>query len=612
MYNSFYIRGRLRRGKDGDPMLVMGESVQYCSITGRCSEPELLMYSKRAQQHLKATSKKDKVEYKRLAQQAEKYYADQVKDKLGNRRVHSSVSLRPLQPVRLEDGTEGVVILPKDDLGFVHVKIADKVEKKPVDQIRLVGKPDKLDLDEFFRQNRDDLPKQKVSCRKDSDYLLSAWRKANKDHYKGFERCFRKMVETRAHIREMASRVDPGNVSPLKKEAMARLKTRSATLLRRLQEDFNLPREESMMTHEDFRARIKQVKDIIPSPNMLLLCGGIAPEVTAYKRLGAAPLGVVIVQDTDLHAVGVAVASHPDVHFAIVIDPEGAKKPGDVKILRKTGIIREIEVGIGGIHSVGITNPCQSFSKAGKKDGFHTAEGLLLIDCATVVRSIGKSSEMPMFLAENVPSTLELDKESDEYLPETDYKYFRACASMCTPCFRDRKFATNRPPVDCVCSNPRLSGKEPPSLDGDLEEAAASSVICKRTDRMIHPELKKFPCLTHSGPKSSCIWQRQGDYKTPERSTLTAEEAERAMGYKSNEIGVTAISAERAVRERIQKHNVATDGPLVSLKGCAYRRDLLTKVSESRRLALLGNSQAVTLLEALLWNERNLFPAGQG
>ena len=55
--------------------------------------------------------------------------------------------------------------------------------------------------------------------------------------------------------------------------------------------------------------------------NFLLLCGGFAPEVWAYKRLkqkGAAPIRKVVLQDINLEADGVAVAAHPEVEFIIV------------------------------------------------------------------------------------------------------------------------------------------------------------------------------------------------------------------------------------------------------------------------------------------------------
>ena len=126
-------------------------------------------------------------------------------------------------------------------------------------------------------------------------------------------------VEARDRVRKLAA-VNYSTGKQLSKTAMERLLKRSAVLLKRLQDDFRLPKEEALMTQSDFRSRIVEVKNALPRPNWLLLCGGIAPEVTAYKRLGAAPLGTVILQDTDLHAVGVAVAAHPDVEFAVVVE----------------------------------------------------------------------------------------------------------------------------------------------------------------------------------------------------------------------------------------------------------------------------------------------------
>ena len=89
---------------------------------------------------------------------------------------------------------------------------------------------------------------------------------------------------------------------------------------------------------------------------------------------------------------------------------------------------------------------------------------------------------------------------------------------------------------------------------------------------------------------------------------MTAEEAERSMGYSKSEVGlITTFSAEKAVRKRIAEHDFSK-GNLVSLKGCADDKDMLEGVSEKRRLQLLGNSEVVTLLEAIMWNSRQLFP----
>lgn len=112
----------------------------------------------------------------------------------------------------------------------------------------------------------------------------------------------------------------------------------------------------------------------------------------------------------------------------------------------------------------------------------------------------------------------------------------------------------------------------------------------------------------HSGSDESCVWQRQGDYKNPVKSKMNPEEAERAMGYSNSEIGVTSRSAYKAVLKRIREHDVEKNGCIVSLKDCAKETDLIEHVDDKTRLRLLGNSQIVTLLEALMWNERRLFP----
>jgi len=624
-YDAYYIRGKLRETPDGGPpLLIEGECVEYCSRTGKAADPEILFFDGRKRQHLKVDSKKEREKYKQSAKRGEEAHANKLKLECNQRRMQSVLQFRPFQLVYVDGGSmvEAEVLRAKDDLGFVRVRIiaTGKIEMKPYSDVRLLGKPDQICLEEFFCIQEGLVPKQKDSYRKDPNYLLQAWRNANKDKFQEVERKFEQLVEARARVRDLASVEGVGGtrkngmVCRPSADAMDRLERRASVLLHRLQEDFRLPREESMMEYSDFKSRILEVKHTLPYPNLLLLCGGIAPEVTAYKRTGAAPLGTVIIQDTDLLAVAVAVAAHPDVEFAIIVDPtpqsncRGIKAPGDVRILRDRNILRKIEVTLGGIHNVSITNPCQTFSKAGLKDGFDDPKSELLFDCVKAVDFIRDSSEMPLYLAENVPSTREIDRQSDAYIMSP---YFRACGSMCSPSTRDRKFSTNRPPVVCASSNSadaRLPG-DPPSLNGDLPHVSAKVVVEHCGDRVIHPKLKKFPCLTHSGPSGANIWHLQGKYNNPIPSRLTPEEAELAMGYKNEEVGVTKNAALKAVRKRIQEHNVERDGCLVSLKGCANDKDQLQLVSDDQRLKLLGNSQVVTLLEALLWNERRMFPA---
>ena len=619
-FDCFYSRGRLGRipRAGHHPILLKGETVRYCSITGNC-ETQFLQYCQSTDQYLLVVSRRDKKECKKLAKRAEKEYAMKIKNELAGGRFRGS--FRPLQPVRLVGGAKGKVLRPIDDGGLITVEVdvnseptspgtkkrkrrSTRIEKKRHHEVRLLGGPEPFDKETFFRINND-YPKQKASYREEPEYLLKAWKAATPNHDE-FENRFRKILDDRERVRRIANG-GCGNGTMVTAQGMQRLEERRVRLLRRLHKDYLLEKEKSVMTYEDFRSRIVEVKNISPRPNILLLCGGIAPELTAHRRLGAAPPDIVILQDTDLFTVGVAVAAYPDTHFAIVVDPTGAKQPGDVKILRSEEIIREVEIQIGGIHSVSITNPCQSFSLAGKRDGFHSHNGLLLIDCATVVRSIEKSSAMPMYLAENVRSTHELDRESDEYLPDPSTKYFRANGSMCSPSLRDRKFSTNRPPVLCGEGSIRKPD-EPPSLDGDLPNVLAESVLSDDS-RMVHPKLKKFPCLMFSGAKSECVWQRKGDWDEPYKTKLSPTEAELSMGYTAEEVGVSAYSAEKAVKQRIEAHNAERGGCLVSLKGCADRKDLLTKVDDARRLKILGNSQIVTLLEALMWNERKLFPS---
>jgi len=224
-----------------------------------------------------------------------------------------------------------------------------------------------------------------------------------------------------------------------------------------------------------------------------------------------------------------------------------------------------------------------------------------------------------MFLSENVPSTEEINREYESYLPLQGGR-FEFCGSSCSPSVRKRLFHTNRPPVVCAeDGKERVPGKDPPSLNGDLPEYLAHESVALREDgRMLHPELKKLPTFTHSGGNGSTyrdiLFEIGGDDGAAEPvrlalDNLTGDEAERAMGYVGDEIGVTARSAERAVRNKILNHNYERDGHLVSLKGCGEDKLFPPEpVKGRRRLELLGNSQVVTVLEALIWNDRQLFP----
>lgn len=610
----YYIRGKLRESTDTAPLLVAGESVRY-DVGKEKPSVEVLFYDGRRGGHLEVSGGKDKKKYEQYARRAEEEHAKQIRQKEHTQRRlprSTSISFRPLQPVHVLQVGDAVIIQPPDKDGWAKVQFSTpnstKIETKRYSDIRLIGHQERpICLDEIFRIN-DDVPKQQQlqSYRKDPDFLLCEWKKANMDTQ--FERNFKSLVEARDRVRVLAGAETGGK--QLTFDVVRRLELRAKMLLGRLQEDFSLSQEQIMMESSDFRPRICEIKNMLPYPNKWLFCGGIAPEVTAYKRLRAAPLGTVILQDTDLHAVGVAVAAHPDVEFAIVCeDPKHSKlAPGDIKILLKPDIVRAVEVKLGGIHSASITNPCQSFSLAGKKEGFDSANGRLLHDCFAALRYLETSSDLPMFLAENVPSTNDINEQFNAYLPYPNANYFYACGSMCSPCIRKRKFATNRPPGYSSDGAKARHSHEPPSLNGDLPEVSAPAVL-KDKHRLVHPKLKKFSCLTHSGPKRDIVWQLRGETEEPHQTSLTPEEAERAMGYLENEVGVTALTAESAVRQRIREHNFERDGCLVSLKGCADRKDLLEHVDDKRRLQLLGNSQVVTLLEALMWNDRCLFPA---
>ena len=634
----WYVRGKLRAelkedGTYGDPVLFQGESVSYCPGTRRCIERQLLEWCSKTNKFLRVTSRKDKGKIWRLAWQAENEHANKIREeqKLGLRRERSSgLGWRPLQPVYVmhkgpallvevpdQNGWGKVIYLPPDtklmNIDFDLSKSKEVTEASRC--ICLIGHENEpIDLDEFWRREALNLPLQlqKASYGVKPNHLLQLWRDANKEgKARIFEEQFDHKVRERQRRRVMAmAGISTNNMmmgKGLPKIAVQRLDRRASQLLQRLQEDFRADPSETMMEYKDFKERIIEIKYVRTRPNMLLLCGGFAPEVTAYKRLNIAPLGVVIIQDTDLFAVGVAVAAHPEVEFAIVGCPDAQKKleVGDVRILRKEAV-RQIEIKVGGIDMIGITNPCQSFSLAGKKEGFLNENGQLFHDCVAVQRALADSSDAPFYLAENVNSTKSTNDDYDAALPDIGAACFNVCASICSPSCRVRKFATNRPPPEC----PSIQTVGfPPCLNGDSKEYQAASIVSRTGSRFIHPGLKKLPCLMHSNPaRNPLVWEIS-DNQEPERVSLLPEEAERAMGYRDDEIGITKWSAEAAVRNRIALHDYGRDGPLISLKGCASDSNFpVEEVDDARRLALLGNSQVVTLLEAMIWREQELYP----
>ena len=606
----WYIRGKLCFS-NGSAKLFAGEFVTFSKKDYR-PVSKYLEFSSKEGSYID-TLGSDQIDrlksFARLGEEKEAKEPQTIRSCARAARIRS-LRLRPLQPIEVLGLGEAIVLCPQDKTGFVMIRHGDTERIESVENIRPLGfKQDPVDVEQFFMEQTDGLPKQSESYRKEPSYLLDSWRAANDDEMAAsYIDDFRKLVDKRGKIRSYAS-VDTdkplcGSADKpiLSIEVARRLGQRAAELHVRLRDDFYRPLQERMMRSDDFMPRIVEIKNTSPFANVLLLCGGIAPEITVYKRLGV-PLGKVILQDTDLHAVGVAVAAHPDIEFLIVCHEDF--EPGDIRILRQKKIVRRLEIDIGGIHDVHITNPCQTFSLAGKKEGFDAVLGRLFWDAIVILRNFKESSEMPRFLAENVYGTQENNHNFDNYL---GYNFFEACGSMCSAQSRKRRFATNQPPAICA-RDPIRSSDEPPSLDGDLPEYCAQAVLDEDPGRIVPRKLKKFRCLMHSKPTEfKDIWTHEDPYQAPERAQMTAEEAERSMGYSKSEVGlITTFSAEKAVRKRIAEHDFSK-GYLVSLKGCADDKDMLEEVSEKRRLQLLGNSEVVTLLEAIMWNSRQLFP----
>ena len=299
---------------------------------------------------------------------------------------------------------------------------------------------------------------------------------------------------------------------------------------------------------------------------------------------------------------------------------------GSIEPLMDEKVIRELEITCP-VENLSSTSPCTSWSKAGKKDGFTSESGQLLLDCTTIIHRIKESSCMPRCMFENVLSTTNNNKKMNNAVIHIDGidRFFPVCASVCSPSKRNRQFATNRPPPkNCTASVPSKRNGLPPSLNGDHPELRAASIFLnengkqnndnKYPTRIVHPKMSKFNCLMSKNPTHNwgpCIYQQDSKYSDPTPTTPTPEEVERLMGYKDeyDEIGVTAFSAERAIRNRIKNHNFTTQGCLVSFKGCANDvNHPCEPVEKKRRLELLGNSVCINLLEAFLWRERELFP----
>jgi site-specific DNA-cytosine methylase len=595
----WYIRGKLC-SSGGLAKLLAGERVTFSKKDYR-PVSKYLEFNSMTRSYIDDLGSNQVDRIKNFARLGEEKYAKEPQTirSLSRAARLRSLRLRPLQPIEVLGLGEAIVLCPQDKHGFVKIRHGDTERIELVESIRPLGfKQDPVDVEQFFMEQ---------SYRKEPSYLLDSWRTANDDDEMAasYINDFRKLVDERGKIRSYASgdTNEPlcGFADKLSIEVAQRLRQRATELHVRLLADYHRPLQERMMLPDDFMPRIVEIKNTSPFANVLLLCGGIAPELTVYKRLGV-PLGKVILQDTDLHAVGVAVAAHPDIEFLIVCHQD--YEPGDIRILRQKKIVRRLEIDIGGIHDVHITNPCQTFSLAGKKEGFDAASGRLFWDAIVILRNIKESSEMPRFLAENVYGTHENNDNFDNYL---GYNFFEACGSMCSAQSRKRRFATNQPPAICA-TGPIRSPDEPPSLNGDLPEYCAQAVLDEDLGRIVPRKLKKFRCLMHSKPTEfKDIWTQEDPDQAPERAQMTAEEAERSMGYSKSEVKLTRFSAEKAVRKRIAEHDFL-NGDIVSLKGCANDKDTLEEVPEKRRLQLLGNSEVVTLLEAIMWNSRQLFP----
>jgi hypothetical protein len=351
----WYIRGKLCFS-GGSAKLLAGERVTFSKKDYR-PVSKYLEFSPKKRTYIDGLGSDQVDRLKNFARLGEEKDAKEPHTRRSYARAARlpSLRLRPLQPIEVLGLGEAIVLCPHDQDGFYLIRHGDTERVESVEIIRPLGfKQDPVDVEQFFMEQTDGLPKQSESYRKEPSYLLDSWRTANDDETAAkYTSDFRKLVDERGKIRSYAS-LDTDKPSCestdkpiLSIEVARRLGQRATELHDRLLADFYRPFEERMMLTDDFMPRIVAIKNTSPFANVLLLCGGIAPEVIVYKRLGV-PLGKVILQDTDLHAVGVAVAAHPDIEFLIVCHEKF--EPGDIRILIQKKIVRRLEIDIGGIH----------------------------------------------------------------------------------------------------------------------------------------------------------------------------------------------------------------------------------------------------------------------
>ena len=176
--------------------------------------------------------------------------------------------------------------------------------------------------------------------------------------------------------------------------------------------------------------------------NMLLLCGGLCPEIDVLKSAGHS-IGTVYLWDIDLVAVGVAVKNHPEVEFKVLIPQltvdlkgrpgagsgggkgkkgkKGKRKAGgegtDVNDL--WGVTKEhIEAlgrDAGHIDLIGITTPCNDISLAnqGGRNGIEGKTGSLMVKASLVLYWCQRVFPNAFFYREQVRGNLESQKQID-------------------------------------------------------------------------------------------------------------------------------------------------------------------------------------------------------
>ena len=331
----WYIRGKLQticvEQSHVPPLIITGDKVTYT----RKSNGEFKILSREFFIDRKKLPRERKDANEAIAKEAEINHARSLQ----NKRLQETRPLRPLQWIVVDGGNydddngdyaeknfkEGILIqYTRGEESKIKVQFQGQNGKKihkyfPLDTLRPFCP---VDMESFWNKvNVDQTFCSGTTFSEDPAYLYNRWRSKKDDRT---EADFDSISKTRARFRRSINKSENGN--NLTEDGLLKIEKRCRTLLQRLQVDYKSSIDDPIENSEEFysfKNRICELKLLLPSINVLLLCGGFAPDITAYKRCGI-PLGMVVIQDIDLHAVGVAVAAHPVSFFCSKFVPGGA------------------------------------------------------------------------------------------------------------------------------------------------------------------------------------------------------------------------------------------------------------------------------------------------